>query len=159
MDGCASNTRIAAGNWIGVTRTWLAVGIRTRPAIPTAPGGNTVHPNAILIFQELAGDRNVNGGASPPRMLRQNGTGANSQYSWYPINFYDPREGFPRDTNAWLGGNAVLRQRHHERGRTGRRQLEPMAAGKYRRRRTLLVNYSGQNGYLVYFSDRRGMLA
>ena len=22
---------------------------------------------------------------------------AASQYSWYPINFYDPREGFPRD--------------------------------------------------------------
>ena len=86
-----------AGNWIGVTRTWLQLGFARGTAIPTVPGANTVHPSAILVFQKLAGDRNLSGAitaADGP----QNFTGANSQFSWNPINFYDPREGFPRDS-------------------------------------------------------------
>ena len=95
----------AAGNWIGATRTWLALGFARGMTIPATPlGGNNVHPNAILIFQELA----VPGcwtATSRRRMPRQNITGANSQYSWYPINFFDPREGFPRDANPGLAGS------------------------------------------------------
>lgn len=76
-------------------------------------------------------------------------------FNWYPINFYDAREGEPDDIvqgnnsctpqgvmnaveldvgnlNQWLQGNI---------GVTGN-----------------LVNNTNQNGYVMYFSDRRGML-
>ncbi|HEY7352368.1 MAG TPA: hypothetical protein VH596_06325 [Terriglobales bacterium] len=76
-------------------------------------------------------------------------------FNWYPINFYDTREGEGDDIiqgdssctpmgvmnaveldvgnlNQWLKGNIP-------------------GSGS-------LVNYTNQNGYILYFSDRRGML-
>ena len=34
----------AAGNWTGVTRTWLQLGFARGITIPNAVGGNGVHP-------------------------------------------------------------------------------------------------------------------
>jgi hypothetical protein len=82
-----------------------------------------------------------------------------SQYNWYPINFYDAREGenydalaagnplFPTSTGTPNGiMNAVELDvgnlRNWLLGNTG-------ATGA-------LVNYTAQNGYVLYFSDRRG---
>jgi hypothetical protein len=78
-----------------------------------------------------------------------------TQYNWYPINFYDAREGEARDvktgdqTCAPVGiVNAVeidvgnLQQ--WLAGKTG------VSGGS--------VDYATQNGYVLYFSDRRGML-
>ena len=48
------------GGYIGVTKEWLELGFARGMTPPTAPGGNTVNPNAILILQELA-DRNGDG--------------------------------------------------------------------------------------------------
>jgi hypothetical protein len=83
------------------------------------------------------------------------GITCSSQYNWYPINLYDAREGEVNDTccptastgtpngimnvveldvgnlNQWLKGNTGL---------TGKN-----------------VNYVPANGYILYFSDRRGM--
>ncbi|HSS98601.1 MAG TPA: hypothetical protein VLK33_16310 [Terriglobales bacterium] len=80
-------------------------------------------------------------------------TGAATRNNWYPINMYDTREGEFRDINsgackvngvlnvteidvanlrAWLKGNI---------GTSGQN-----------------VDYKTQNGYILYFSDRRGML-
>ena len=58
-----------------------------------------VHPNAILIFQELA-DRDANGNlTAADDSVGQNGRStAIRSTAGIPINFYDPREGFPRDT-------------------------------------------------------------
>src|SRR5207237_2681786 len=68
-----------------------------------APGSDvTGHPNAILIFQKLA-DRNADGAINGSDTPAPNRSGANSQFSWYPINFYDAREGFPRDSTALTG--------------------------------------------------------
>ena len=82
----------------GVVTAW----IRPRTPFSTQPvgggaGSNPVHPNAILIFQQQA-DRDASGTlttADNPKNIFE-AAGA-TQYSWYPINLYDPREGFPRD--------------------------------------------------------------
>jgi hypothetical protein len=150
----------ATGNWIGVTRAWLQLGFARGTTVPTAPfggaGQNTVHARAILIFQQLAGDRNLDGTINATDGP-QNVSGANSQYSWYPINFYDPREGFPRDSTALAGTqcnvNGIMNAVELDVGNLNQWVLGNIGAGGP------AVNYSGQNGYLVYFSDRRGMIA
>jgi len=144
------------GQWIGVTRTWLQLGFGRGPAIPTVPlVGNTAHPKAILIFQKLAGDRNLSGtttAADGP----QNVTGANSQYSWNPINFYDPREGFPRDSTV---GTGLAGTQCYVNGIMNAVELDVGNLNQWLIANPALVDFSGQNGYLVFFSDRRGMLA
>ena len=92
----------AAGAWVGITNGVVALGFARGLASPTKPvgggaGSNPVHPNAILIFQQQA-DRDASGTLTNfdnPRNISE-AAGA-TQYSWYPINLYDPREGFPRD--------------------------------------------------------------
>ncbi len=147
----------AGGNWVGVTREWLKLGFARGLTSPNTLGGNAVHPNAILIFQELA-DRDANGkltaADAPSDKTVVNG---NSQYSWYPINFYDPREGFPRDVNPGLAGtqcyvNGIMNAVELDVGNLNRWLLGATPASGPS------VSYSGQNGYLVFFSDRRGML-
>ncbi len=145
----------AAGNWVGITREWLGLGFARGTAPPTVPlAGNAVHPNAIVIFQQLAGDRNLDGkidAADAPSV-------ATSAYAWYPINFYDPREGFPRDAvPAGMAGtqcyvNGLMNAVELDVG-----NLNQWLLGKIPGSGTL-VNYSGQNGYLVFYSDRRGMM-
>ncbi|HTC94113.1 MAG TPA: PilX N-terminal domain-containing pilus assembly protein [Terriglobales bacterium] len=46
--------RKADGTYLPVTQEWLQLGFARGFAPPTAPGTNTVHPNAILILQQLA---------------------------------------------------------------------------------------------------------
>ncbi len=176
-----------AGNWVGVTNEWLGYGFGrgydnppTHPwapvaaGIPNCPTGaypaiwqgiqagdplaqcqNPISP-AILILQQLK-DTLAPATASGAIGTRNN---------WIPINFYDSREGEPRDTRPagdpqtacspigimnsveldvgnlwlWLQGNT---------GPAG----SPYAAGSGR-----LVNATNQNGYILYFMDHRGML-
>ena len=166
------------GSWTGVTNEWLKYGFARNTTPPTKPitvggaGTNNVHPDAILIFQQLA-DRNGDGaiaGAGANTMVK-NGAGTNMgyentsptglNYNFYPINFFDAREGFPRDpkvsplagTNCYLNGimNAVeLDTGNLAQWLAG---TAPFNAGVGKN-----VNTGPQNGYLVYFSDRRGMM-
>jgi hypothetical protein len=116
---------------------------------------NSVHPNAILIFQMQA-DRNGNGivQAGDPNGESPTYGGNNSQYNWYPINFYDPREGEVRD-NARAGStctvNGVMNAVEID-VRNLRRWLTGAIAGNGGN-----VDWQNQNGYVLYFSDRRGM--
>jgi type II secretory pathway pseudopilin PulG len=147
-----------AGNWIGATRTWLALGFARGTFMPTGPTGtagqNNVHPQAILIFQQIAGDRNLDGVINATDGPQGITTGtANSQYSWYPINFFDPREGFPRDTNGGLAGTQC-----YVNGIMNAVEIDVGNLNKWVQANPGLVDYSGQNGYLLFFSDRRGML-
>jgi Tfp pilus assembly protein PilX len=166
------------GVWHGVTRQWLGYGFgRSYNMPPTAPFGtagtpvcptgayplfpaltsatlaqcyNPISP-AILILQQLQDNK-------APAQAYGLPTTANN---WLPINFYDAREGEPRDSrpvgdpqtacspvgvmNAveldvgnlwlWLQGKA------------------PYAGGSGN-----LVNATNNNGYILYFSDHRGML-
>jgi hypothetical protein len=149
----------AAGNWIGITNEWLRLGFARGLFPPTTPKGgggqNTVHPNAILILQQLA-DRDAI--APFTADAPSNTIEPNSQNSWYPINLYDPREGFPRDAvppglaNPQCYANGVMNAVELDVGNLRQWLLGGIPGSGQ------LVEFTSQNGYLVYFSDRRGML-
>ena len=78
-----------------------------------------------------------------------------TRYNWYPINFYDAREGEPRDVQT-AGDSCtpagVMNAVELDVGNL-QRWLNGAIPGS-----GTLVNFSTQNGYVLYFSDRRGML-
>jgi type II secretory pathway pseudopilin PulG len=147
----------AGGVWHGATTEWLGLGFARSNIPPATPGGNVVHPKAILLLQEEA-DHNLDGsitGADGDSITGALNTAA--QFSWYPINFYDPREGFPRDslTGTGLAGtqcyaNGVMSAVELDVGNLNRWLLGTIGASG------TSVGYSSQNGYVLYFSDRRG---
>jgi hypothetical protein len=157
----------AGGNWHGVTNQWLQLGFARSNVVPTAPSpsasGNSVFSKAILLLQQRA-DRDGDGNISSPNDNPVATFGANSQYDWYPINFYDPREGFPRDfatlaafspvlTAGTQGyANGIMNAVEIDVGNL-KEWLNGTIAGSGTQ-----VEYTSQNGYLLYFSDRRGML-
>jgi Tfp pilus assembly protein PilX len=173
----------ATGLWTGVTKEWLQLGFARGLQVPMAPGSaagqatNTIgatgsnfltdHKNAILYFQVTA-DRGGNGavtaGDSVSFSSVSNGAitttplvnyGVNSQYNWYPINLYDAREGENNDTAGFAAGTGTV---------NGVMNCVELDVGNLRRWLLGLtgttgntVNYTTQNGYVLYFSDRRGM--
>ncbi|HEY7616904.1 MAG TPA: hypothetical protein VH744_08880, partial [Terriglobales bacterium] len=152
----------ADGTWMGVTQEWLKLGFARGLVPPNSVGGNGVHSNAILILQQLA-DRNGDGaltnGAIPGSSPQQNEATADpsSRYAWYPINLYDPREGEVRDTTAGKAAGSCAPN--------GVFNVVELDVGNLRRWLTGAIGNNGvntdyltQNGYLLYFSDRRGML-
>ena len=150
--------RKSDNTWIGVTQEWLRLGFAR--GIVSPAGANPVHPNAILLLQEQA-DRNgdavlSNSKAGDPTPWETTAvTGADIQYAWYPINMYDPREGEVRDTTAGKDPatctpNGVFNVVELDVGNL-KKWLANSATGQ-------TVDNLSQNGYLLYFSDRRGML-
>ena len=79
-----------------------------------------------------------------------------TEFNWYPINFYDAREGEPRDTkqnnNDSCTANGVVNAVELDVGNL-KAWLNGTIVGS-----GTLVDFQGQNGYVLYFSDRRGML-
>jgi len=148
--------RYSDGTWHGVTREWLARGFARGLATPDSEHFrvNGVNPNAILILQMQA-DRNGDGSINStdnPRIT----TGAGSQYSWYPINLYDPREGEVRDVTSAgdsCSVNGVMNAVEIDVG-----NLRKWLRGTIGTTGTS-VDTQAQNGYVLYFSDRRGMIA
>jgi hypothetical protein len=176
------------GNWIPVTREWLELGFARGTTPPTAPGTNPVHPNAILILQQPAdrnGNGFVNGlpGALPadqagagcvnptpaprPAELQSDAATGSVFYgdsgqatsatrtNWYPINFYDTREGETRDVAAGNNSSSAV----------GVMNAVEIDVGNLKRWLWGQIGVSGgnvdyqtQNGWVLYFSDRRGML-
>ena len=75
--------------------------------------------------------------------------------NWYPINFYDAREGEPRDTNAGNNSctaNGIMNAIELDMGNLKRWLWGSIGASG------LSVDSQAQNGWVLYFSDRRGML-
>ena len=141
--------------FVGVTTEWLQLGFARNNFPPSVPlTGNTVNPKAILIFQEQA-DRNGDGTISSPA---DNPTTISGNNSWYPINFYDPREGFVNDNNAGVANGACYTNGIMNAVELDIGNLRQWILGNIGASGTL-VDPSTQNGYLVYFSDRRGMNA
>ena len=132
-----------------MTQEWLDLGWARGVKTPDSEHGraNTVNPNAILILQQLKDT--INRGVADSNTT-------NNRYNWFPINFYDTREGEFRDiaaggTTCSVGGvmNAVeldvLNLRQWLTGKIG-------TTGKN-------VESASQNGYILYYADHRGMLA
>ncbi len=141
--------------WHGVTNEWLALGIgrsistigNPNPVAATGP-----NPNAILLLQELASDNNGNTIAGR--------TAAGLGTNWYPINFYDTREGQVRENRIASGSagasnctvNGIMNVVELDIG-----NLKKWLKGTTGINGTS-VEFNDENGYLLYFSDRRGML-
>ncbi len=146
----------ANGVWLGVTNEWLrlgfARGLNPPASAPAVPGGAQVHPNAILMFQMLA-DRDANGAIpGAPANIKESVSPTVSRYNWYPINFYDAREGEIRDVaSASCAPNGVMNAIELDVG-----NLRRWLTGAIGANGTLTDNQT-LNGYLLYFSDRRGM--
>ena len=90
-------------------------------------------------------------GITSTSMVTNSVTGSN----YYPINFYDAREGEPRDVtiaNNSCSVNGVLNAVEIDVG-----NLKQWLAGTIGTSGPS-VDYVQQNGYVLYFSDRRGML-
>src|SRR5450432_75972 len=135
----------AAGTWHPATNEWLALGFaRDSGSVPQAVGANPVHLNAILIFEETK---------NTVSLLNPVPSGSGSQYQYYPINFYDAREGELRDVvlgTTTAAVNGIMNAVELDVGNL-RQWITTSTNGK-------TVDYVKENGYILYFSDRRGML-
>jgi Tfp pilus assembly protein PilX len=150
----------SAANWVGVTQEWLKLGFsRIFNNPPTVPlTGNSVDGNAILILQQL---RPLLGAASAH--------GAGTSGNFYPINFYDTREGEMRDTNVPnvtpSSGNPGYPNTYSSCSVNGIMNAVELDVGNLAKwlNGTIAgsgtsVNYTAENGYVLYYSDHRGML-
>ena len=78
-----------------------------------------------------------------------------TQFNWYPINFYDAREGEVRDNTVSdnsCSTNGVMNAVEIDVGNLKQWLLGNIGTSGKK------VDYLAQNGYVLYFSDRRGML-
>jgi hypothetical protein len=171
--------------WVGVTRQWLSYGFgrpydmpptapygaaacaAVFPAFPPAQCANPISP-AILILQQLQQGLASTSGYDA-------GTGATAA-NWIPINFYDSREGEPRDNGAAratnttntkgqtvytpCGSSGVMNSVELDVGNLWLwlQGVAPYGAGTGKA--VSITNQFGnnENGYILYFSDRRGMI-
>ncbi len=132
--------RLSDGTWENVTEEWLGLGIARE------------NSDAILKFQTLK----FNPTSGNPLTSFTNNNKKKSK-NFYPINLYDTREGEVRDishgswdTSGAVGGviNVIeLDVANLKRWLSG-------AIGSTGSQ----TEYLSQNGYILYFSDRRGML-
>ena len=136
------------------------------------------HKDAILYFQQTAdrgGNNTITGtGAGTDLPLTANYYGAGSQYNWYPINLYDAREGENNDTRSGTfpytitgcSSTSCTQPASTTVSGTPNGILNAVELDVGNLRNWLLgttgsngtkVDYATQNGYVLYFSDRRGM--
>lgn len=150
----ASTCANSSGAWVGVTTQWLGYGFgRPYGVSPSTPyggaGANPLGP-AILILQQLqsgVGNASAVGAASTAN-------------NWLPINLYDSREGEPREgrsasNTTACGPIGVVNVVELD---VGNLWLWLQGAAPYGGGSGASVNSTTQNGYIVYFSDQRGML-
>jgi Tfp pilus assembly protein PilX len=143
----------AGTGWVGVTKEWLAYGFGRDTVPPTAPSGSAgANPiPAILILQESKTFNAVKTDITA--------AGTVSKYNWYPINFYDSREGEPRDAGA-RGGNTCspIGLMNAVELDVGNLNLWLKRQGPYAGSSGNNVNSTKDNGYILYFADHRGMI-
>jgi len=152
--------RQANGKFVPVTQEWLQLGFARGVNPPTTAAPNTVHPNAILLLQMQA-DRNGDGNASAAELLTDPGTNSNitgpaTRNNWYPINMYETREGEFRENqrvtpNCSIGGVLNLVEIDVNNLRQWLNGAIGATGGA--------TEFTSQNGYILFISDRRGMIA
>jgi Tfp pilus assembly protein PilX len=136
----------ASPAWHGITLDWLSYSFTRQYNVPpSAPAGNSgqdpYNPNAIIILQQMSSS------ATSP---------VGNQNAFYPINFYDTREGEMRDNANGCAVNGIMNAIEINVGNLG---LWLSGSGPYSGDVGKQVNVSNQNGYILYFSDHRGMLS
>lgn len=166
--------------WTGITTEWLGFGFARGydwppthpystttatvpycvnfPNYPTVQCQNPISP-AILILQQLQS-------AKTPA----NSTGAAATANnFIPINFYDSREGEPRDSrpagdvappNSDCSPNGIMNAVELDVGNLWLwlQGSGPYAAGSGKLVSTTNQNGTVENGYILYFMDHRGMM-
>ena len=160
---CTTAPCNVATNWVGVTQEWLRLGFsRIFNNPPTTPGSNAIDPNAILILQQLRPAPAVAQTAASAH-----GTAAAVGGNFYPINFYDTREGEMRDnnvanTNTGSGATASTYSSCSVNGIMNAVELDVGNLARWLNGSIPgsgnTVNYNSENGYVLYFSDHRGMI-
>ncbi len=132
-----------AGVWHGITRDWLSWSFsRQYNQAPTGPGADPYNPNAIIILQQMTST------ATSP---------IGNANAFYPINFYDTREGEMRDNANGCAVNGIMNAVEINVGNLAK-WLASKAPYTTANDAGNLVNFTNQNGYILYFSDHRGML-
>jgi hypothetical protein len=144
------------GSYVPVTKEWLELGFARGLDPPNSEAGasNTVHPNAILIFQQQ-GDSNGNGTLNGNEGTPTYGSG--SEYKWFPINLYDTREGDVEQAGTppnpgTCALNGIFNTVELDVGNLRKWLLGTIGTSGTQ------VEETSQNGFLLHFSDRRGML-
>ena len=167
-----------AGIYHPVTREWLQLGFARDLNPPTAANPNNVNPDAIILLQ-MPSDRDGNGVLDPfkahctskgcgavdrppdvtpdpltnqPFYGSSTAAGSITRNNWYPINFYDAREGETRDVvQAGCTVNGIMNAVEIDV-----KNLQRWLTGNIGASGGSVVS-NKDNGYILYFSDRRGM--
>ena len=172
--GCASNP----ASWVGITTEWLSYGFARNyneppthpynssigasgaplcnnfPSYPTAQCQNGISP-AILILQQLQQSKTAANAYNNSPVTANN---------WLPLNFYDTREGEPRDirpagdTGTNCSPNGIMNVVELDVGNLWL-WLQHPTSGPYSSGSGNLVDATKNNGYILYFADHRGMIA
>jgi len=150
----------AAGGAIPTLASLSTTG--TAPTCTTVTTGKctawTVTPPQLLV--DTAGSANWEFGSTTTAENTTPGSStlplqSLSRFNWYPINFYDDREGEARDNSVTTNSctaNGIMNAVEIDVG-----NLQQWLEGNIGTSGTN-VNSSTQNGYVLYYSDRRGML-
>lgn len=161
----------AAGQWLGITTQWLSYGFARNydqppthpyntstatapvcsnlPTYPAAQCQNSISP-AILILQQLQAAKTA-----------ANAYGATGANYFIPLNFYDSREGEPRDTRPSADPGTMCSPAgimNSVELDVGNLWLWLQGSGPYSGGSGKLVTAANYNGYILYFADHRGML-
>jgi len=173
--------------WTGITTEWLSYGFGRSynnppthpynastvvapycanwPNYPTGQCQNGISP-AILILQQLQYAKGPANAAAP---LGDTTNANQTANNWIPINFYDSREGEPRDSRP-AGDVAPPNSNCSPIGIMNAVELDvgnlwlwlqrsgPYAAGSGNKVATTNQNGTVENGYILYFMDHRGMM-
>lgn len=147
---------------VAVTQEWLAQGFtRQYNQFPNAENGvtNTVNPNAIIILQQQMNPNRACWSTSKGTVcgdtFNSAYSGKTQGYDLLPINFYDPREGELRDvTSGKAAGSCAI---------NGLMNAVEIDMGNLTKWLNGTIGSTGKNvdkttynGYILYFSDRRG---
>jgi len=134
------------GSYVPVTEEWLDLGIARE------------NPNAIVKFQAM---KDTNGDGTPnilPNIFTLP-VGTN----FYPLNLYDPREGEVRDLVSYsdwaVGGIMNIVELDVDNLKRWLDGYPLPDTAPFSGTTGTQVESVSQNGYLLYFSDRRGMIA
>lgn len=167
-----TNCGTSPTSWVGITAQWLGYGFgrtydqppthpynsstataplcKNFPSSPSAQCQNGISP-AILILQQL----------QEPVATSSAMGGSTTADNWLPLNFYDAREGEPRDARpsgdpgTTCSPVGIMNSVELD---VGNLWLWLQGSTPYSGGSGKLVNAATYNGYILYFADHRGML-